>query len=456
MSMPRWAPATFAILFAMHLLDYMDRNILSAIVPQLKAPGSGFGLNNHQVGMLTTVFLISYSLINPAMGWAGDRLRRTWLIGFGVGLWSLATVASAYAQSYHQLLACRALLGIGEATYGVIAPTILLDLFSRKRRSTVMSAFYLAMPLGSALGLGLGATIAKRYGWQHAFLVVGLPGLAAAVLALFLPDPVRGASEGVATDRLEAQVKAGATRADYVDLAVNSSYTYAVFGQAAYVFAIGGLLVWIPYFLSGTRGFDQEEANWTLGIVTFFAAITGMSLGGTISDRLAQKDPRALFIVPGLAMLAAVPTTLLALFAHDRPVIFAGIFLTEAFMFVNVGPCMTIVANVVTPNMRASALAIATLLMHLLGDIWSPSLIGWVADYCGKPDTMATSFGRMLASMGALPTPQEDGSMQNLLAGLLITVPAIAISGVVFLAGARHLPREMALMLAKLKANPAR
>jgi MFS family permease len=128
----RWAKSTFAILFAMHLLDYMDRNILSAIVPQLKDPVDGLGLNNHQVGMLTTVFLISYSFINPLMGWAGDRFRRTWLIGLGVGIWSVATVGSAYAQGYYQMLGCRALLGIGEATYGVIAPTILLDLFSRR------------------------------------------------------------------------------------------------------------------------------------------------------------------------------------------------------------------------------------------------------------------------------------------------------------------------------------
>lgn len=449
-----WAPATFAILFAMHLLDYMDRNILSAIVPQLKDPKVGFGLNNGQVGMLTTAFLVSYSLVNPAMGWAGDRFRRTWLIGFGVGLWSLATVASAYARSYPQLVACRAVLGIGEATYGVIAPTILIDLFSRQRRSSMLSAFYLAMPLGSAIGLGLGATLAKRYGWPHAFLVVGAPGLIAAFLALILPEPVRGASEEISEDKLRAQERSGASRADYVDLAVNSSYTYSVFGQVAYVFAIGAMLVWIPYFLVGTRHIDQEEANWTLAGVTFFAAITGMTLGGMISDRLAKIDSRALFIVPGLAMLGAVPATLLGLFAHQKGAIYAGIFLAEALMFVNVGPCMTILANVVTPNMRASALAIATLLMHLLGDIWSPSLVGWVADYCGQPDVMATGFGRMLLAIGATPTHPAGLPPQNLLAGLLITIPALAISGLVFLAGARHLPREMALMLAKLKSTP--
>ena len=451
----RWAPATFAILFSMHLLDYIDRNILSAIIPQLKDPNLGFGLNNSRVGLLTTFFLISYSLVNPLMGWAGDRYRRTWLIAGGVAVWSLATVATAYARSYGQLVACRAALGVGEATYGVIAPTILIDLFSRQRRSTMLSVFYLAMPLGSAIGLAIGAPIAKHYGWQAAFLLVGAPGLAAALLAFLMPEPVRGASEGVATDQLEAQEKAGASRADYLDLAVNSSFTYSVFGQAAYVFSIGGMIAWFPYFLNATRHIDQEAANATLGVVTFFAAITGMILGGTIADRWARTNPRALFLVPGIAMLLAVPASLVGLFAHHQVLIFGGIFLAEAFMFVNVGPCMTILANVVAPNMRASAIAIATFLMHFLGDVWSPSLIGLAADYFGKPDVMATGLGRFLASVGAVATqPDPKIPAQNLLAGLLVTIPPLAVSGFVFLAGARHLPREMALMLAKLKSTP--
>ncbi len=454
-STDRWAPAAFGILFAMHLLDYMDRHILSAIVPQLKDPVKGFGLSNHQIGMLTTSFLISYSLVNPAMGWAGDRFRRTWLVAAGVGVWSLATVATAYAQSYSQLLACRAALGVGEATYGVIAPTLLIDMFSREKRSSILSAFYLAMPLGSALGLATGAPIAKMYGWPAAFLVVGTPGLAAALLAFFLPEPVRGASEGVSTDKLKAQERAGGSRADFIDLTVNSSYTYSVFGQAAYVFAIGGMLVWIPYFLTETRGIEQSKANALLAAVTFFAAIFGMTIGGYLADQWSKTDQRALFLVPGIAMLIAVPATLLGLFAHHPFFIYLGIFVSLACMFVNVGPCVTIVANVVTPNMRASALAIATFLMHFLGDIWSPTLVGWAADYCGQADVMATGFGRMLRWLGAIPTqPDLKLPPQNMLAGLLICVPAIFISGIVFLAGARHLPREMALMLAKLKSTP--
>ena len=154
---------------------------------------------------------MSYSVFSPVMGWLGDRYRRTWLLAGGIGVWSLATLGSGLARDYGHLALARSFLGIGEATYGVIAPTILIDLFRRDQRSRLMSAFYLAMPLGAALGIMLGPIIAKRYGWHNAFFLVGAPGLVAAFLVLFLPEPVRGASEGVDPERLKEHEKAGAT-----------------------------------------------------------------------------------------------------------------------------------------------------------------------------------------------------------------------------------------------------
>lgn len=448
----RWARLTFVVLFLMTTLDYLDRNVLYAVLPQVK---KAFDLTDAQTGRLATYFLIAYSVFSIFTGYAGDRLRRTYLLSLGVGVWSLATIGSGLAQSYGQLALARAVLGIGEATYGVIAPTLLLDLFAKEQRARIMSGFYLAMPIGSALGMALGGWIAMHYDWHLVFFLVGAPGLLAALAVLFLPEPVRGATEGIDPERLAEHQSAGASREDYVDLMVNSSYTYCVFGMTMYTFAIGGLLVWVPTFLTTARGVPQDRATLILGLVTLGSSLVGMSAGGWISDRLAKSSPRALFIVPGLAMLASIPFVVLGLFARSEPLIFAGIFLAEALMFVNTGPCYAIIANVVMPNMRGAAYAVAVFVMHFLGDIWSPWLIGEVSDYCGKPDTMATPFGAALKAIGATPT-LADGAAQpsNLTAGLLIVLPAIALSGLVLLSGARHLPREMALMLAKLKAAP--
>ena len=233
---------------------------------------------------------------------------------------------------------------------------------------------------------------------------------------------------------------------------VNSSYTYAVGGMAAYTFVIGGLLVWFPTFLVRTRGIEQSRANSILGVVTLCAAIAGMSVGGWLADRLARANPRALFIVPGLALLGAIPFVLMSLFSRSELGIFACVFLAEALMFMNTGPCNAVIANVVAPNMRAAAFAIAVLGVHFLGDIWSPVLIGKVADLFGDPLTMSSGIGRMLVALGVTPTRVPDQPPENIAAGLLIVVPALALAGVILLAGARHLPRDMALMLAKLKS----
>jgi sugar phosphate permease len=294
-----------------------------------------------------------------------------------------------------------------------------------------------------------------RFHWHYAFYIVGVPGLIAAVVALFLPDPVRGASEGVDPERLREHEKAGASRADYVDLMVNSSYTYSVFGQAAYTFAIGGLLIWVPVYLVSTRNFDQERAGGLLGVMTFAAALVGMTLGGWLADHLGKARPGALFVVPGVAMILSIPFVLLALFAKTEPVIFAAIFAAEALMFVSTGPCNAIIGNVVQPNLRAAAFAVSTFAVHFLGDIWSPWLIGKAADLFGDPETMKTSIGQLLTSIGAVPTQTDGRPPENLVAGLLCITPALLISGIVLIAGARHLPREMALMRAKLKAAPS-
>jgi MFS family permease len=450
----RRAWAAFGVLFAMHLLDFTDRNVLSAVLPPLRAPAEqgGLGIPIGLAGWLATIYLLSHSLFAPLMGWAGDRWCRTWLLGLGVGVWSLATVGSGLARNFGQIALSRSLLGIGEATYGVIAPTLLVDLFPRSMRTRVLSLFYLAMPLGSALGFVLGGSIASQLGWRPAFFVVGVPGLAMALLALTLPEPVRGLAEGVRTERLLAHEHAGAGLSDYLHLLRTPSYVFSVLGMASYTFAIGGLVFWMPDFLHSTRGIPLDRATLVLGAITVPAAILGMLTGGWVCDRLGHRFPRALFVVPGLTMLAAVPFVLLGLLSKSPAAIYAGIFFAELLMFVNTAPCNTIIANVTDPNLRARANATALAGVHLLGDLWSPPMIGAVAALFGSASMMATPIGRLLAALGAHPTLAESGRPENLAAGLLLVAPAILLSGLVFLLGARVLPDDTARMIERLAA----
>jgi MFS family permease len=448
---PRRAWGAFIVLFLAHLLDSFDRWLLPVV---LRDVSQELSLSDIQGGWLATLLLFSYAIWSPIVGYFADRLGRPRLLAVGIAVWSLACVGTGLARSYNQLQLVRILVGIGGSTFGVVALTLLMDLFPRGARARVLSLYYLAMPLGAAMGLGLGAAVARAATWHTAFLLVGAPGIVLALIALGLPDPLRGTSEGVEPQRLQLHERIGPGQADYIDLMVNSSYTYSVFGLAFSMFAIGGLVFWLPTFLLVAHNLPAARVSSWLGVTVPAAMVLGMVIGGWLADRYVRIAPRALFLVPGAAMLVSIPFLLLAIYGRSEGTIYLGVFTAIALMFTNAGPCYAIIGNVVMPNMRAVACAVAIAATHLLGDIWSPSLMGWVAETFGQADSMATPFGQALAAIGALPRAEAGHDPENLVAALLTAVPALLIAGVVFLAGAWHLPREMALMLAKLKAAP--
>ena len=313
----RTALFCFVALFAMNLLDYMDRNILSAVLPDVRP---SLDIDAGQAGRLPMYFLVTFSIFGVLMGYAGDRFRRTYLLAAGVAVWSIATVGSGLARSFEHLALARSFLGVGEATYGVIAPTILLDLFPRKQRGRAMSAFYLAMPIGSALGLAVGGVVAKHYGWQTPSSSSASPASSPPSEPSSCPSPVAAHPRMSRPSSSKPRPTVGWD--DYRDLLVNSSYTYTVFGMTAYTFAIGGLVYWFPSYLISVRGIPGDRANLMLGAITLCAAILGMLSGGVLADKLSVKDPRALFLVPGFAMLAALPFIVLTLFATEPWLVF--------------------------------------------------------------------------------------------------------------------------------------
>ncbi|MFO0953918.1 MAG: MFS transporter [Isosphaeraceae bacterium] len=359
------------------------------------------------------------------------------------------------ARNHGELRLARVALGAGEAVLGALAPTILVDLFPRSWRGRVLGAFCLALPLGGALGTAVGGYFAARSSWSQAMFALALPGLIASAAVFLLPDPLRGATEPVAPERVAEHQKAGPTQEDYIDMMVNSSFTYSVFGMAFFTFAMAGMAAWLPRFLTVQKGFPIESV-WRLGWVTLASSTLGIVLGGWLGDLLSRRSGRAYFMLSGLAMLGSIPCLIAAVYGGSERVVFGSLFLTVTLMFIHAGPCLAVVANVVAPNMRGVGYAVALFSVHLFGDLWSPGLMGWVSDTFGRRDAMSTPFGSALAAVGAMPKGLPGGPPENLTAAMLVVVPALALSGGVLLAGARHLPRESALMLANLKASPKR
>src|SRR5271165_5413951 len=370
-----------AVLAFINLFNYLDRYVVSALFESLKH--SILALSDAQLGSLMSAFLIVYTLAAPLFGALGDRRGRPRLIAFGVFLWSLATTLSGFASSYRWLLLARASVGIGEAAYGTIAPSLLADYYPLARRGRIMAIFFCAIPVGSALGYVIGGLVDVHYGWRAAFFVAGGPGLALALLCLYLRDPPRGiqdAAPGAAAQRTPGGSAGMATLATYRRLVRNQPYRWTVLGYAAYTFAIGGLAAWMPAFLERVRGIPSGEAAIGFGKVVVITGLIGTFVGGWLGDYALRFSREAYLWLAAIATLIAAPFVWAALTTAAPAHFWTYMVIAQLLMFLSTGPINAAIVNLVAPIERASAVALSVFAIHCLGDVLSPFLIGALSD----------------------------------------------------------------------------
>ena len=369
-----------AVLTLINLFNYLDRWIVAALAESMKH--SELQLSDTQLGSLMTGFIIVYMIAAPLFGSLGDARSRTRLLGLGVAIWSVATALAGLATGYASLFAARAAVGVGEAAYGTISPALLADYFPRERRGRVFAVFFAAIPIGSALGYIVGGLVDHYFGWRQAFFVAGVPGLVLAMLALRLYDPPRGAQDaagGPASGAHGASL-GSAARAAYAALVRNRPYVLTVLGYAAYTFAIGALAFWTPAFLERTRGIPKAQATVQFGAIVVVTGFIGTYAGGWIGDYFLRVSRQAYLWVSGLVTLLAAPLTLVALAAPRPAVYWPAIVAAELCLFASTGPINSAIVNVVSPHMRATAVALSIFAIHFLGDVPSPSLVGFLSD----------------------------------------------------------------------------
>jgi predicted MFS family arabinose efflux permease len=298
----------------------------------------------------------------------------------GVALWSCATAVSGIVRSYPHLLFGRALVGIGEASYGAVAPALLSDAFPPSRRGFALALFSMAIPVGSALGYLLGGLLERAVGWRSAFFLVGLPGLCLAWSVWKMPDPARDGSRPGGEPGERAPAPAWP---EYRALLRTPSYLLNCLAMTAMTFAVGGLAAWVPTYLTRIRGMALDQANLVFGLLTLVSGIGGTLLGGWLGDRLLPRLPAAYFLVSGIGLLCSVPAAAAVILLPDLGGVLAAIFLAELCIFLNTGPLNAVIANVSRPAVRASAYAANIFIIHALGDAISPAIIGAVSDRAG-------------------------------------------------------------------------
>jgi MFS transporter, Spinster family, sphingosine-1-phosphate transporter len=366
------AGRALVVLALINLFNYLDRFVVSALAESLKH--SELALSDTQLGLLMTGFVVVYMLASPAFGALGDRRARPPLVALGVFVWSLATVLAGFTGSFLALFLARAAVGIGEAAYGTIAPSLLADLFPRTQRGRVMAVFFAAIPIGSALGYVLGGVVNHAFGWRAAFFIAGAPGLLLALLCLRLTDPPRGAQDEGPADAPTT------TFATYRDLLHNRSYLLTVLGYAAYTFAVGGMAFWMPAFLERIRGQPPAEATIQFGAIVVVTGFVGTFAGGWLGDFLLRRWAQAYLWLSGITALLAAPLAWVV-FTDPRPSVYLpAVVAAELLIFASTGPINSVILNVVRPGERATAVALSILTIHLFGDVPSPPLIGRISD----------------------------------------------------------------------------
>ncbi len=368
-----------AVLSFINLFSYLDRYIVSALLESLKQ--ANLGLTDANLGSLMSGFLVVYTLTAPIFGALGDRRSRPRLIALGVACWSFATALSGFAVGYLSLLAARASVGVGEAAYVTIAPSLLSDYFPVRQRARVMAIFFCAIPVGSALGYVVGGLVDKHYGWRTAFFVAGVPGLILAASCLLLRDPPRGAQD--AADAMQvapASTMRKDTWATYARLLHNKPYVLTILGYAAYTFAVGGLAFWMPAFLERSRGITRSEATVSFGTIVVITGFIGTFVGGWLGDFCAKYSRQAYLWLSAVATLAAAPFVWMALTVASHTAYLGCMVVAQLCLFLSTGPINAAIVNLVLATERATAIALGVFAIHLLGDALSPPLIGALSD----------------------------------------------------------------------------
>ncbi len=382
------AVSALCLLLGINLFNYIDRQVLSAIEPELSRE---FSLGGSSAGLLASAFLLAYMLGAPVLGRLAERYSRWKIIALSVAVWSMATCGSGFAMSFQMLLICRVFVGIGEAGYGPAAPALIADYFPIEKRGRVMSLFYLAIPVGSALGYVLGGQINKFFGWRWAFWIVVPVELALAAMCFFRREPRAKAAGNFVKRSLLADART---------LLGTPSYLLNTAAMTAMTFAIGGISFWIPKYMTGRLALQSgldiftlqgrmvneaaykallAEVNTNFGIILVIAGILSTFIGGWLGDKLRLRYGGSYLLVSGVAILLAVPCTLVMLFL-PFPFAWAAVFGAVFFLFFNTGPANAALANVTQPSMRSTAFALNILIIHALGDAVSPPLIGWITE----------------------------------------------------------------------------
>jgi len=448
---PRYSYYALGVLTLVNFLNYIDRQILPVVAPLM---ATDLKLSDTEIGAMEAALLLSFTILAPLFGRLGDRYSRTRLMATAAVLWSIATgltgiidhapllppaihlnipiVQFSLGLSGVAILLCvvRAAVGVGESSYSTITPSLIADYFPLHWRATALGIFQAAIPMGFALGAVIGAVLAKFFGWRMAFMIVGVPGLITAVFVWKLREPVRGVYDHAVEPAATLKVKQESWWRSSWRIVRNRNWFLCTAGYTALTFVLGAFATWSTFLLNREKGMSVEAAGITLGVVILLAGAAGTFSGGWIADRLARKRGNAYFLVCAASSFLGIVPAFICLAATSRWIFIPAIFFTVLFLFINNAPFHAILVNSVSATVRATAIALNIVAIHIFGDVISRFGVGVISD--------SLLAGRMSPLAWVARLIGIDPVRQHLTAALLVVPAALLGSALFFLWGARH------------------
>lgn len=359
----------FYLFLLLNIMNYLDRQITSAVLPLLK---ESFNATDQMLGILGTAFMITYALTALPFGIWSDRWQPHKVAAIGAVVWSSATILSAFAWSIESLYVFRAFIGVGEAAFVATGSTILSKLYVQSKRARIMGLFNLGMPIGSSIGVLAGGAIGLQFGWQFAFLIVGFPGL---ILAFFTwrlkldrnPDHQKLPSNQEGTKINLSDVK---------QLFLNKPFILLSVGYAMISYGFGALSFFGPTLLQRELGYSIDTAGLVLGAIIALSGFIGVPIGGYIADYWHKYNPRARIHVITISMIISCILLLMGLQWVNIPLIGISIF----FLFWHVGVILALLYDVTELRIWNTATALMLFIMHIIGDVPSPTVTGMISD----------------------------------------------------------------------------
>lgn len=384
------AAVVFWLMFAINAVNYLDRFLAVAVGPTLKAE---FHLRDGTIGALSSAFLLVYTVGALPLGLLADRVSRARVVAAGVALWSVASTATAFTRGFGGLAATRAGVGIGEASYYPAGTALLSAYFPLKRRAKVMSRWGAGQLVGIALAFGISGWLAHTLGaahaWRLAFLLSGPPGLLLAALMWLVADtPPGGAAESSTYALVErpGEVGPASTQGRAMDrvrsvLQIRTVWLVLLL-QAAYYVAATPAVTFLPIYLRSPRGpfhLDATRGSLIMGVIVVIGGLSGVLLGGTLADWLARRLRGGRVLAAGIGFGVALPCYALMLLSRSLPVFVVAATVTVLALNLQAGPLTAAVQDATPKALRATAVAVTLLLSHMLGDVWSPWVVGSIS-----------------------------------------------------------------------------